>query len=208
MVAASKGFSLPSGELRVTVKAPARILPIAVITAPKKVGSCDGIKISAKNSKKTGKRSYECVWTIGIRGVDDESSLDSDVASDLAALRNLFSTKKCVYKLNKTNILEGSAYVLSLVITNREGSSVQVSHVIERSSMDIPSVRFITNAKVFDMRNRKFVIKVRAKKPQCVDSRLVFSWSCLSHPGLVLPRSDTPRLLLKRSVASLSKRRT
>ena len=178
-----------------------RILPVAVITAPKLVGSCDGIKISARNSKNTGKRGYQCTWTVAIDGEDDESSLSSDVTGDLAELRNLFSSNKCGYKLPKERILENYRYVLKLVVTNQEGASEAVTRLIQRSAKEIPSVRFITKANVFDMSKRKFVLQIKAKKPVCVDdSNLIFSWSCISHPELFLRKNDTSRLVLKRLV--------
>ena len=204
-IVAEKGFSRPSGDLRVVIKAPEqRSPPVAVITAPKMVGSCDGMKISAKNSKNTGKRGYECTWNVSIDGVDDESSLDSSVVDDLAALRDVFTTKKCVYAIDATKVLEGYKYMLKLVVSNREGSSTEVAHIVERSAKDIPSVRFITTAKVFYMRKKQFFLKVQAKKPKCIgNSKLVFSWISESHPTLVLPNDDSPRLVLKRLLCIL-----
>ncbi len=141
------------------------------------------------------------MWSVGIDGVEDESSLDADVVDDLAELRSLFNTTKCVHKISEGRVREGYRYVLNLVVSNREGSSAPVNHVIERSAKDIPYVRFVTKAKVFDMTRKQFVLRVQAKKPACVDdSRLVFSWSCISHPTLVLPKNDTSRLVLKRLV--------
>jgi hypothetical protein len=175
--------------------------PVAVITAPKLVGLCNPFKISAKNSKKTGKLDYQCTWTVGIAEVDDESSLDGDVSDDLTQLRTLLSTNKCGYEIPKERIVKNYRYALKLVVRNGEGPSEEVTHFIQRSAKDIPSVRFITKAKVFDMSKKKFVLKVKAKKPACVeDSNLIFSWSCVSHPELFLRKNDTSRLVLKRLV--------
>ena len=197
-IVAEKGFSRSSGDLSVVIKAPEQSNPpVAVVTAPKIVGSCDVIKISAENSKNTGRGGYSCKWNVSIDGVEDESSLSAGVADDLAALRNAFSTMKCVYKIDSSNVLEGHRYMLKLVVSNREGSSAVVSHVLERSAKDIPSVRFITTAKVFDFRKKRFFLKVKAKKPKCIgSSKLIFAWYSPSHPGIELPNS--PRLVLKR----------
>lgn len=145
-----------------------------------------------------------CTWNVSIDEVEDESSLDSSVVDDLAALRDVFTTKKCVYSIGATKVLEGYKYMLKLVVSNREGSSAEVAHIIERSVKDIPSVRFITTAKVFDMRHKQFFLKVQAKKPKCIgSSKLVFSWISESHPTLALPNDDSARLVLKRLLCIL-----
>ena len=136
--------------------------------------------------------------------MQDESSLASNIQDDLTALRNLFITNKCVFKIPRANVLEGQRYELKLVVSNRQGSSKNASHIIERSAKDIPAVRFITTANVFDLTKRQFVIKTRAKKPQCVeDSKLVFSWTSLTHPDLDLSDGNS-HLLLKRSVKTFA----
>ncbi|XP_028391967.1 uncharacterized protein LOC114516639 [Dendronephthya gigantea] len=193
VIKAGKGFSRPSGELTVTVKAPPKEIPTAVITGPEEVGSSHGIRITAKNSKNTGKR-YNCSWQFSIEGVDDESSLSSEVKADLRSLRVLFKDR-CMFKISKTNVLAGYTYVLTLVVSNGQVSSPEAQHSIRRSNKEIPSVRFITKATVFDMRRAKFRIKVVAKIPEGIkDSKLQYSWSC--DPMVELLISNKPELIL------------
>lgn len=142
----------------------------------------------------------ECIWSVGIENTTDDSlGADSPVATDLNELRAKFASKECFYRISNGSIIEGNNYEFKLTVKNGDLSSEPVSQVIERSAEDLPSVRFITRAKAFDLSRKKFVLKVKAKRPECDDhSKLIFFWRCTSHPELVLPNSDKPKLTLKR----------
>ena len=153
------------------------VTPVADITAPAEIGTCEHLKISGGKSSGSGGKVLTYIWGVEFASGVDVSSLNSNETDDLQLIKDYIAARPSYakrLKINSPRIAVSSkskyiAYNFTLTVQNFLGGvSEQVHTVVSRISSDVPTVRILGPKKrrVKTSKLNKFVAFVRLSKCQ------------------------------------------
>jgi hypothetical protein len=141
-------------------------IPVAIISAPDNLGSCESVNVSGVASYNDGGRRLTYMWSI---------SPSNTHISNIIETANRNSESKLV--LGSDDIVAGNSYTISLIVTNFLGiNSSEMRHIITKSTLPIPTVQ-ITGSKMLLYRTEELRVGCTVSFSSCASKEaMVFAW--------------------------------
>lgn len=166
----------------------------AVISGTNRLGSCDKLILSGRQSKGAGGRSLVYNWDVEFSSNVNANALNATEQNSVNVIKSLLSTlppykNTLRYEPSALVLFDGIKYKFKLSVRNFLGiSSSTVSHTVKRESKIFPEVTIpggsTKNIKV----NRLTRIQTKARIPKCLGSAnnaLSFLWE-IDHGDVIL----------------------
>lgn len=166
----------------------------AIISGTNRLGSCDKLILSGRQSKGAGGRPLEYNWDVEFSSNVDANALNATEQSSVNVIKSLLSAlppykDTLRYEPSALVLFDGIEYKFKLSVRNFLGiSSSTVSHVVKRESKIFPEVTIPGDSTKKIKVNRLTRIETKARIPKCLGSAsnaLSFLWE-IDHGGVIL----------------------
>ena len=166
----------------------------AIISGTNRLGSCDKLILSGRQSKGAGGRPLEYNWDVEFSSNVDANALNAAEQSSVNVIKSLLSAlppykDTLRYEPSALVLFDGIEYKFKLSVRNFLGiSSSTVSHVVKRESKIFPEVTIPGDSTKKIKVNRLTRIETKARIPKCLGSAnnaLSFLWE-IDHGGVIL----------------------
>ena len=166
----------------------------AIISGTNRLGSCDKLILSGRQSKGAGGRPLEYNWDVEFSSNVDANALNATEQNSVNVIKSLLSAlppykDTLRYEPSALVLFDGIEYKFKLSVRNFLGiSSSTVSHVVKRESKIFPEVTIPGDSTKKIKVNRLTRIETKARIPKCLGSAnnaLSFLWE-IDHGGVIL----------------------
>ena len=166
----------------------------AIISGTNRLGSCDKLILSGRQSKGAGGRPLEYNWDVEFSSNVDANALNATEQNSVNVIKSLLSAlppykDTLRYEPSALVLFDGIEYKFKLSVRNfLEISSSTVSHVVKRESKIFPEVTIPGDSTKKIKVNRLTRIETKARIPKCLGSAnnaLSFLWE-IDHGGVIL----------------------